>query len=221
MAKLTQQQIESNRLEFINLLRSTKRENIENLILWLDTKSDFFTAPSSSKYHGNIEGGLCQHCLNVYYAAKAEFENIKKLGRHSIINNSSISEDNLIIASLLHDFCKINFYKKITKIFKDDATNTWHHYYTYEIEDNFPIGHGEKSVVMLQNFIKLTWNEILAIRWHMSAHDSGIATSTTERIAMYDSMTKCPLVIILQNADLFATYMMEETTDPKKENLID
>ena len=220
MSKLTQEQIQANKIEFINLLRSSGRENIENLILWLDTKSDFFTAPSSSKYHGCIEGGLCQHSLNVYKAAQAELENIKKLGRVDI-NISSISNDNLIIATLLHDLCKTNYYKKAIKMFKDDATNSWHHYYTYEVEDNFPIGHGEKSVIMLQNFIKLAWNEILAIRWHMSAHDSGIATSTPERIAMYDSMTKCPLVIILQNADLFATYMMEETIDQKKENLID
>ena len=94
MSKLTQEQIQANKTEFINLLRSTGRENIENLILWLDTKSDFFTAPSSSKYHGCIEGGLCQHSLNVYKAAQAELENIKKLGKVDI-NISSISDDNI------------------------------------------------------------------------------------------------------------------------------
>ena len=75
MAKLTQEQIQANKTEFINLLRSTGRAGIETLINWLETKSDFFTAPSSTVYHGNYDGGLCQHSLNVYKAAKEFIKN--------------------------------------------------------------------------------------------------------------------------------------------------
>ena len=39
---------ERNKQEFIELLRSTKREGIEDLINWLSEKSDFFEAPSST-----------------------------------------------------------------------------------------------------------------------------------------------------------------------------
>lgn len=56
---------EKNKAEFLNLLRSTNRDGIENLIEWLES-TDFFTAPASTKYHGAYPGGLLQHSINVY-----------------------------------------------------------------------------------------------------------------------------------------------------------
>ena len=152
MTKLTQEQIQANKIEFINLLRSTGREGIETLINWLETKSDFFTAPSSTIYHGNYDGGLCQHSLNVYKAAKEFIKNSQTTALKEY-ELDKISDTSIIIAALLHDLCKTNFYVKEYKNFKDEATNTWKKYQTYKCVDNFPLGHGEKSVIMIQNFI--------------------------------------------------------------------
>lgn len=55
----------TNKERFIELLRSTKREGIEKLIDFLE-KTDFFTAPASTRFHMSCEGGLLQHSLNVY-----------------------------------------------------------------------------------------------------------------------------------------------------------
>lgn len=219
MAKLTQEQIQANKVEFINLLRSTKREGIENLINWLETKSDFFIAPSSSRFHGAYEGGLCQHSLNVYHAATQLFSTMLPLATpdHNI---SDLKPENLIIVALLHDLCKTNFYIKSIKNFKDESTNTWRQYYTYDIHDTFPLGHGEKSVIMIQNFIRLTGNEIIAIRWHMGLSDPGAFISPYEKSALNDSMNSCPPLVIIHQADMFASYMMEGLFDPKVENLI-
>ena len=57
--------MEDKKKEFIDLLKSTNREGIENLINWLENESDFFTSPASTKYHLNYEGGLLEHSLNV------------------------------------------------------------------------------------------------------------------------------------------------------------
>ena len=92
--------IENNKNEYIKLLKSTNREGIDKLINWLENKSDFFNAPSSTIYHGNYPGGLCQHSLNVYYAAKQFFETYKELGLTEK-NMDHITEENIIISALL------------------------------------------------------------------------------------------------------------------------
>lgn len=219
MAKLTQEQIQANKTEFINLLRSTNRQGIDTLINWLENNSDFFTAPSSSRFHGAYEGGLCQHSLNVYHAATQLFSTMLPLAsaEHNV---NDIKPENIIIVALLHDLCKTNFYVKSIKNFKDEVTNTWRQYYTYDIHDTFPVGHGEKSVIMAQNFIRLTGNEIIAIRWHMGTSDPGAFISPYEKSSLNDSMNSCPLLVIIQQADVFASYMMEGMFDPKVENLI-
>lgn len=63
--ELTDLDIKNLKDRFIELLKSTKREGIEDLIRFLE-KSDFFTAPSSTRFHGAFKGGLLLHSLNVY-----------------------------------------------------------------------------------------------------------------------------------------------------------
>lgn len=54
---MTESEIRTNKENFISIVRANiKRDGIENLIDWLN-KSDFFTAPSSTRFHGNYEGG--------------------------------------------------------------------------------------------------------------------------------------------------------------------
>lgn len=118
--------------EFIELLRSTKREGIENLLNFLE-KSDFYTAPASTRFHGNYEGGLLEHSMKVYEIFK---EKIKASGL-------STPEDTVIIAPLLHDICKTNYYKVDYRNAKN-ARGEWEKVPYYAVEDTIPYGHGEK-----------------------------------------------------------------------------
>lgn len=136
--------INANKARCLELLRSTGREGVEDLITDLE-KMGYFTAPASSYYHLNVEGGLVQHSLNVYDAAMVVWEGMKqfrpKLG-------SEVTKNNIIIAALLHDICKCDIYKKNTKMkrglfSKREEVNT----YSVSYED-FPMGHGEKSVIL-------------------------------------------------------------------------
>lgn len=51
---------------FLQLFQDNiKREGADVLLEWLK-KSDFFTAPASTKFHRAHKGGLLEHSLNVY-----------------------------------------------------------------------------------------------------------------------------------------------------------
>jgi len=67
------------------------------------------------------------------------------------------------VCGLLHDLCKIDAYRNIP-VPKGAAEQ-------YEVTRSFPAGHGEKPVILILQFMKLTQEEILAIRWHMGQYD--------------------------------------------------
>lgn len=202
---------ERNKQEFIELLRSTKREGIEDLINWLSEKSDFFEAPSSTIYHCNYPGGLCQHSLNVYYAARDFYETYKKLSLPEK-NVESIPMESIIITALLHDLCKANNYKIVEK-FKKDESNQWFKYYSYQIDEKLPLGHASKSIFIAQTFIRLSGEELCAIMWHMGMSDIGAWMSNYQKPSMQTSYTKVPLSVLIMQADFFASYCMEKEVD--------
>lgn len=144
------------------LLLSTKRENIDKLISWLKS-TDFFVAPASSKYHLNVKGGLAYHSLKTY-------ETFDKLAS---LFQEKIPSDIRIITALLHDVCKIGIYIKVLpkETFSVHRGESWEDKMIYERDDKFPIGHGEKSVILIQKFIDLTAQEMIMIRWHMGMYD--------------------------------------------------
>lgn len=209
--------LESQKLEFIELLRSTKREGIENLIKWLE-KTDFFTAPSSTIYHNDFPGGLCNHSLNVYKAAMQFYETYKALVLPG--KDMAFNEDSIIIAALLHDLCKTNFYTPVEKWSKDE-NGAWVKYQTYKIDEKLPLGHGPKSVFIAQTFIKLSGPEICAIAWHMGMSDVGAWISNYQKPSMQQSYEKVPLSVLIMQADFFASYCMEAKLDQTKDCRID
>lgn len=189
---------ESQKERFINICKTyIKRDGIENLLDWLE-KSDFYTAPASTRFHGNYSGGLLSHSLNVYDSLRL----LIKAG-----NISDISEESVAIVALFHDLCKANFYKTVLKNVKDEATNTWVKKETYEICDNFPIGHGEKSCIILQWFLKqLKVEELLAIRYHMGGFDNAVKGGD---FSISNAYNKTKLAPLLHLADMYATYIVE------------
>lgn len=80
--------------------------------------------------------------------------------------------------------------------------------YTYA-DDNFPFGHGEKSVSILQDFIKLEDREKLAIRYHMGSWEKGLMDSVWDGGKKEDynrARELYPDVQLLQMADYEATF---------------
>ena len=182
------------REEFKRLLSSINRDGIENLIAFID-KTDFYTAPASTRFHGNYEGGLLEHSMKVYEILKYKVE-------HSVVD-INVSEDTLKIVALLHDICKVNYYKVDYRNAKN-AEGVWEKVPYYTVDDTIPYGHGEKSVMMLTEYIKLTVEEKYCIRWHMGF---------TEPKEMYSTIgiafKKYPLALLLHEADLEATYFYD------------
>lgn len=178
--------------EFINLLKSTNREGMEKVIDFLE-KSDFFTAPASTRFHGSYEKGLLEHSMKVYEILK------DKLNK----NDMHINDDTVKIVALLHDICKTNYYKVDYRNAKNEM-GEWVKVPYYTVEDTIPYGHGEKSVMMLTEFIKLTNEEKYAIRWHMGF------TETKENYQYIGiAYKKYPLALMLFEADLEATYIYD------------
>lgn len=198
-----------NQQEFEALLRSTGREGIEYVIEDLE-KDGFFEAPASSGHHLNIQGGLCQHSLNVCKAGLMIWEGLKTL-YPSGVNN--VKRKNVIIATLLHDVCKTDIYKRTVKKRKNKL-GQWEDSEGYRVSyKDFPMGHGEKSVIMLLcSGLELHDDEMLAIRWHMGAW--GINMNSYEDLRNYDTARqKYPLCSIIQSADSLAAAIMETTAE--------
>lgn len=177
--------------KFLELLKKVNREGINELIEFIE-KTDFYKAPASTRFHGSYEGGLVEHSIKVYEILKHKVEtNIEKV---------EIPEESIIIIGLLHDLCKANFYKVDYRNAKN-ALGVWEKVPYYTVDDTIPYGHGEKSVMMITEYMKLTNEEKYAIRWHMGF---------TEPKELYgtigEAYKKYPIALLLNEADLEATY---------------
>lgn len=181
--------------KFIQLLRKTNREGIEDLINFIEEKTDFFTAPASTRFHGSHEGGLLEHSMKVYEILDYKIKN-------NVID-LHVPEDTIIIVSLLHDICKVNFYKVDYRNAKN-ARGEWEKVPYYTIDDTIPYGHGEKSVMMLTEYIKLTSEEKYSIRWHM-----GFSELKEVYSSLGAAYKKYPLALLVNEADLEATYFYD------------
>jgi hypothetical protein len=179
--------------KIIEELRRIRRANIDYLLGWLED-SDFFTAPCIKDHHLNIEGGLAQHSWNVFKLLKEKNERY----------NLNLDEDTVRICGLLHDLCKVYFYKEVR-----DNDGNMH----YEIADKFSMGHGEKSVIVLQRFIDLTDEECCMIRWHMA--NFGDVFNEYHKDAYYNAIKMYPAVLALYTADYEATTFLEDMNNGK------
>ncbi len=182
------------------------REGADELLEYLcSEKSDFFTAPASTRFHGAYEGGLCEHSVNVFeclreYVSRPRFHEEYGL---------SFTEETIAIVSLLHDLCKINVYKSSMRNVKKDGVWTAVPY--YEFDDKMPYGHGEKSVYIIGGFMRLTREEAFAIRYHMGFSKEEEAKNVSQAFEMF------PLAMANYVADMEATFLIEERENRAKE----
>lgn len=170
-----------------------KRDGIENLLTTL-RKTDFYTAPASTRYHDAEEGGLVEHSIRVAYKLSKELKG----------NNDNYSDETKAIVSLFHDICKVGYYDVEMRNKKIDGK--WEQVPYYIVNDQYPFGHGEKSVDMLRDFIDLTEEEKVAIRFHMGAYEGQQIWNTLSK-----AYEKYPLALHLHIADMKATYMKDVT----------
>jgi hypothetical protein len=191
----------------IELLKSTDRERIDKVIDYLELKSDYFIAPASTAFHGNYPGGLAEHSLNVYEVAMKVKNAMVEL-KPELAN--SLSDESVAIVALLHDLCKTNVYKIEKKNRK--VNGRWEEVDSYGVDySKFPLGHGEKSVIMLLTLgFPLTRDEMMAIRWHMTAWELAFH-SAEAKANLNAAKEQCPLLAVLQAADGLASSLLEVT----------
>ncbi len=193
--------VEEAKEEFIKIYNENiKREGSDKLLDYL-LKTDFFTAPASSRFHSNYEGGLCVHSINVY-------NRLKQLVMNEYGENYSekVSDETLAICGLLHDLCKVDFYVIEMRNVKENGI--WVQKPKYAIDDKLPYGHGEKSVYIINGFIRLTREEAIAINWHTGGMDARVTGGATYSLAA--AFYNYPLAVLLHLADLEATYLDEK-----------
>lgn len=160
---------------------------------WL-TENGYNEAPASTKYHGAHKGGLLDHCESV---------TCRLLDLTKGMNLTWQNERSPYIIGMFHDLCKIDNYIQDT----EEHTVCGGESYsvavdTYHYNENVLIkGHGEKSVILLSQFMKLTEEEILCIRYHMGAYEK-------EDWKQFDlAIKKYPTVLYTHTADMLASKL--------------
>lgn len=189
--------------EFTEIYTSKiSREGADKLLDWL-LKSDFTTCPASTKFHSNHEGGLIEHSVKAY---KRFIRNlVKEYGENW---QDHISEESAAMIGLLHDICKVGYYKQEMRNVKEDGIWVQKPYYT--VDDKLPYGHGEKSVYIISGFMKLTREEAMAINWHMGGFDTRVQGGS---YSISGAFYEFPVALIFHLSDLEATYLDEQISN--------
>ncbi len=193
---MEQEILYQNKNEFLTIARENiKRDGIEELLKWLSS-TDFFEAPASTKFHLAEAGGLCLHSLNVY-------KRLLKLATDEW-GEENINKESIAIVALFHDVCKCCFYKTEMRNVKENGE--WVQKPYYQVDDALPYGHGEKSVYIINGYLRLTREEALAINWHMGGFDKRVIGGDMSLAIAYQKYPFCTLVHI---ADIMASYLDE------------
>lgn len=183
--------------QYKNYFAYIQRPGAKSLLDWIESNG-FFSAPASARHHGSFPGGLALHSANVFKRLlhiNADEEKRQQYQQYDL--------ETVAICGLLHDLCKIDAYRNIAP---EGAKEQ------YEITRNFPAGHGEKSVILILQFMKLTKEEILAIRWHMGQYDFYAKGGGYD---LNNAYNQCKLAVMLHLADMMATHFDEREETEK------
>ena len=175
------------------------RDGAQDLLAYLN-KSDFFSAPASAKFHLAESGGLCMHSVNVYNRLKKLL-----LAEYGEDYAKTYSDESIAICGLLHDVCKVNYYAVEMRNVKEEGG--WVKKPFYKVDERFPYGHGEKSVFIINQYMKLSAEEAMAINWHMGGFDARVMGGS---YGLSEAYAKFKLALLMHVADLEATYLDEE-----------
>jgi hypothetical protein len=160
--------------KILKILSDTKREGIGGVQKFLE-ESTYFTDPASIQRHNSYDGGLADHCLNVY----------EILQKYKIIYPELENlDDSIAIISFLHPLNHVGCYQKTTKnvpLKGEDGKNKKNENgklifveresYDYILEHNLPYLEGHLSTILIKQKIKLSKLEDLAITWYMGQYN--------------------------------------------------
>ena len=136
-------------------LAKVDRPGVDKLLAYI-RKSDFYSAPASTRVHLSCPSGLLQHSLNVLDALRGllSWNNGTQEWDYCVAGHvvDSASDESVIIMALLHDLCKTHFYGVTMRNVKNEETGTWEKKPYYIVDDKMPIGHGDKSVILAEEF---------------------------------------------------------------------
>ena len=189
-------------------MTKVKRDGVEKLMAFI-RKSDMYAAPASTRFHLSVTGGLLQHSLNVLDALRANLtQNDDGTYTYDVagVPVARVTEENVIIMALLHDICKTYFYT--TEIRNRKVNGKWEQYEAFAVDDKIPYGHGEKSVMMIEEYMKLQPVERYAIRWHMGYTEA-------DSLSLNNAIDKYPMIWALHSADTQASHFMESNEGNK------
>lgn len=201
MTEMTDQEmdemLEHNKKYFLHYWAEiADRPGADSCLDWLWNETDFFTAPASTKYHGAHPGGLLVHSINVCE------ELLTMLDAHDV---KGVERQSAILVALLHDVCKCNYYQEAPRRQRNPKTGKWEDVRGYITADTLPLGHGEKSAIMLMRTgLFLSEEELAAIRWHMGAYHDQDRLNT-----MGQAFDRWPLALFLHLADMVAAHYIE------------
>lgn len=169
-------------MEFVELsFKSIKRKGIVKLLAFLKD-TDYYESPASTRFHNNDFGGLIDHSIDV----------TKRFNRLCERDYPIFPRASRIICGLLHDVCKLGTY------FPAFNKNGSRSKTPYKTENQLPIGHGEKSIIMLQQIpFELTLQEMLVIRWHMGLYDyswKGVEDKVTKIEPAVKLFSSCDMI---------------------------
>ena len=174
----------------VDLLRALVKEyGCESFFPWEELlASDFFKAPASTKYHGAYVGGLFDHSMNV--------ANTLCYFTGAQLSNPWMRPESPLIVGIFHDACKIGKY----------AVNITNDGFIWAPTEDFPIygGHGSESVIRVQQWIQLTEEEAMCIRFHMGAYEK------EDWEAFDKAIKKYPNVLWTHMADMAASKLLEK-----------
>lgn len=177
--------------KIIDLLKSTEREGIDNLIEAME-QGGFFTAPCSSDKHLCCPGGLAEHSLNVYSAMVDIDAGLA----------ADLPEDSIVICAILHDLGKMGDHGKsnyVENILKSGQVSSAKPYSTNK--DLIYLPHEIRSAMIAERYIKLSEDEETAILFH-----NGLYSTFKNIIPGHEF----PLYLILHTADMYVSRFLEE-----------
>lgn len=205
-----------NIARFETELSKIQRPGMDRLLAFIRS-SDFYTAPASTKFHLSCEGGLLQHSLNVLDALRGLLIQSENGWEYRVAGQTVavFPEETVIIVALLHDICKTYFYTTSTRNVKNEQTGKWEKVPFYTVNDKMPLGHGDKSAMIIKQYITLTTPEMYAIWWHMAFTD--IAPSEAQTLGQ--AIDQYPLIWALHTADMVASHYMEADAGNKDQFL--
>ena len=180
--------------DFLNFMKLPDGTSVvsDDMMEYL-TAYGFFTAPASTKYHGNYEGGLLEHSYMV-----TKFLLTLTQDNHLIWRKARSP----FIVGMFHDLCKIDQYRHPASDLVVDGMllpdpSKWEYN-----PDTLLKGHGDKSVMLLSQFYTLTEEEIMCIRYHMGAF-----TDKSEWNYYTRAVRQYPNVLWTHQADMLASHV--------------